>query len=133
MKAISMDLRERVLADCDSGLGTRDVATKYRVSEAWVRRLKQRRRETGEITPRKPRVTRRPTLAAHREQLLKLVEERPDATLRELCELLGVPVSVPTMWRALRELKLTFKKKSSARPSRIARMSSSDGPPGKPR
>jgi transposase len=52
MKSYSMDLRERILRDCDGGLETRVVATKYAVSESWVRRLKQRRRETGEVAPR---------------------------------------------------------------------------------
>ena len=52
MKAYSMDLLERVLADCDDGMETRQVAVKYRVSESWIRRLKQRRRETGETAPR---------------------------------------------------------------------------------
>ena len=48
MKSYSIDLRSRILEDCDAGMTTRVVATKYRVSESWVRRLKQRRRETGE-------------------------------------------------------------------------------------
>ena len=52
MKAYSMDLRVRVLADATPGWPTPAVAPKYRVSAAWVRRLKQRRRETGEIAPR---------------------------------------------------------------------------------
>ena len=39
MKPYSMDLRERVLADCDAGLPTGQVAGKYRVSPSWVRRL----------------------------------------------------------------------------------------------
>ena len=52
MKAYSMDLRERVLADCDAGMGTDEVAAKFSVSPAWVRRLLQRRRETGETAPR---------------------------------------------------------------------------------
>ena len=55
MDSYSMDLRKRVLADCDAGRSTRQVAMKYRVSESWVRRLKQRRRESGEIAPRSPR------------------------------------------------------------------------------
>ncbi len=46
MKAYSLDLRERVLENCDAGLETRQVAVKYRVSESWIRRLKQRRSET---------------------------------------------------------------------------------------
>jgi transposase len=40
MKAYSIDLRERVLANCDKGMNTQTVATKYRVSKSWVRRLK---------------------------------------------------------------------------------------------
>ena len=52
MQPYSLDLRQRVLADCEKGLTTRAVATKYRVSESWVRRLKQRRRESGEVAPR---------------------------------------------------------------------------------
>ena len=46
-----MDLRERALLDSD-GMKAADVAVKYRVSGSWVRLLKQRRRETGEVAPR---------------------------------------------------------------------------------
>ena len=49
MEAISLDLRKRVVADCDAGMKTGQVAAKYGVSGSWVRRLKQRRRETGSI------------------------------------------------------------------------------------
>ncbi len=48
MRAYSLDLRVRVLADCNAGMATRKVAEKYSVSTAWVRRLKQRHRESGE-------------------------------------------------------------------------------------
>lgn len=40
MSAYSMDLRRRVLEDCDSGMEARQVAVKYRVSESWIRRLR---------------------------------------------------------------------------------------------
>ena len=52
MDSYSIDLRKRVLEDCDAGSSTRQVALKYRVSESWVRRLKQRQRELGEIAAR---------------------------------------------------------------------------------
>ena len=55
MRAYSMDLRERVLHDSDAGMQAAAVASKYRVSASWVRRLKQRRRETGEVAPRQQR------------------------------------------------------------------------------
>src|SRR5262245_50243930 len=51
--AYSMDLRERVIADADAGLASKELAARYRVSLAWVNALKQRRRETGSIAPRK--------------------------------------------------------------------------------
>ena len=51
MRAYSMDLRERVLHESDAGMPAAAVASKYRVSASWVRRLTQRRRETGEVAP----------------------------------------------------------------------------------
>jgi transposase len=50
------------------------------------------------------------------ERLEQLVEEQPDALLRELCERWehkkGVKVSVATMHRRLQQLRLTTKKNS---------------------
>jgi len=84
MKTYSMDLRERILQDCDAGMEARQVALKYRVSESWIRRLKQRRRETGEVAPRRLGSRKQPKWLPHAERLQKLVEEKPDATLAEL-------------------------------------------------
>src|SRR3954454_6536934 len=84
--AYSMDLRVRVLADCDSGMGVPAAAKKFSVSTAWVRRLKQRRRETGETAPRKKRTGRKPLRETHADALRQAVADRPDATLAELRE-----------------------------------------------
>ena len=121
MRAYSMDLRERVLADCDAGLGTQAAAEKYSVSPAWVRRLKQRRRETGGFSPRPRGPNRRTKLGGHRDTLRRLVAEQPDATLAELQARLPVRVSLCTLWGALHALKLRFKKRSGGRPSRSGR------------
>src|SRR5882762_10487415 len=118
--AYSMDLRVRVLADCDAGMGTPAAAKKYSVSPAWVRRLKQRRKETGETAPRKGRTGPRPLRETHGDALRQAVAARPDATLAELREGLGLAVSLSTLWNALDSLGLTFKKKSRTPPSRIA-------------
>lgn len=117
MKAYSMDLRERLLTDCDEGLKTRAVATKYRVSESWVRRLLQRRRERGEVAPRKGS-GRRPKWTAYADTLRNAVREQPDITLHELKQRYALPLSVPTLSRTLHRLGLTFKKKCSVRRSR---------------
>ena len=90
MKPYSMDLRARVLEDCGAELGTKAVAAKYRVTPSYVRRLKQRRREAGEVSPRPCRNPRRPALAAHADRLLELIASHPDATLGELRQKLGL-------------------------------------------
>jgi transposase len=110
MRAYSMDLRVRVLADCDAGMPTKKVSQKYSVSAAWVRRLKQRRRESGEVGPRVSKTGPKPKLAGKEERLEQLVAEDPDATLEELRKKLGVAVSVATVWRSLQALGLTLKK-----------------------
>ena len=115
-----MDLRERVLADSDGGAGTRAVAAKYRVSESWVRRLKQTRRDAGRVAP----ATRRapaPGWMAHTDAIRAAVAACPDATLAEYRQRFALPVSVPTLARALVALGLSRKKSQSGRPSRTAR------------
>ncbi|MGE0761616.1 MAG: IS630 transposase-related protein [Pirellulaceae bacterium] len=123
MKSYSIEFRREVLADCDAGMGTMAVAVKRRVSESWVRRLKQRRRETGEIAARPPKKKTPPKWMAYADRLQALVRERPDITLRELRDELGIEISLQTLSVALRRLKYTFKKKSSVRQNRIVPMS----------
>ena len=84
MAAYSMDLRTRVLRDSDHGMKADAVADKYQVSASWVRRLKQRRRETGEVTPRRQTRWRPPILAPQVARLEALIAEQPDRTLAEL-------------------------------------------------
>ncbi len=111
MEAYSKDLRVRILKDSDAGMGTREVALKYDVSESWVRRLKQRRRETGEITARQQRHGRASKWLSYCDEITRLVEDQPDITLRELAEKLPIKLSTATLHRALKHLQLTFKKK----------------------
>jgi transposase len=114
MQAYSKDLRVRVLADCDGGLGTLAVAAKYSVSTAWVRRLKQRRRQTGEVQPRRARPGPKPRLAAGAadgDRLAALARAEPDLSAQEYQQRLGLGCHPTTVWRALRRLGLTFKKK----------------------
>ena len=110
-----MDLRVRVMADVDSGMSPATVAEKYRVSAGWVRKLIRFRRETGDFGPRNQRVSHATKLDNHMEQLDQLVDEKPDATLNELRAELPVAVGVSTVWRALRRLRLTFKKSPARR------------------
>ena len=113
MKPYPMDLRQRVLADCDAGMKTKAVAQKYSVSQPWVRRLEQRRRETGEVAPRRQRHGPEPSWQADScaEALQAAVAATPDATLEELKGRLKLAVAVSTLWRACAALGLSLKKK----------------------
>ena len=116
MGVYSIDLRTRVLADWDAGMKAEEVAAKYRVSRAWVHRLVQRRRETGEIGPRQQTKFRARTLqAAQEDRLRALVTAQPDRTLAELRDALPTAASLTTIWRALGRLQLTVKKNGTRR------------------
>ena len=130
MTPYSMDLRERVLAACDGGMGTAEAAEAFAVSPAWVRRLKQRRRETGSVAPRVATPGPALALAAHHDRLRALVREAPGLSAAEYGDRLGVAVAAVTVWRALRRLGLTFKKSPSGRPSRTGRTWPGGGRPG---
>jgi len=133
MTPYSMDLRERVLAACDDGMGTSEVAETFSVSPAWVRRLKQRRRETGEVAPRVATPGPAPALAPHADRLRQEVRDHPGLTAAEYRDRLGLGVAVVTVWRMLRRLGLTHKKGPSGRPSRTARTWPPSGRRGGPR
>ncbi len=110
MTPYSIDLRERVLTDCDGGMGTAAVAEKFSVSPSWVRKLKRQRRETGSIAPRTATPGPAPVLAPHADRLRELARAHPDLSAAEYRDRLGVRVAAVTVWRALRRLDLTFKK-----------------------
>jgi transposase len=111
----SMDLRTRVLADCEAGVAAKEVAAKFRVSRSWVNRVAQRRRESGEVAPRHQQVFKTPALAGQEDRLCALVAAKPDQTLAELREALPSSASLSSVWRALDRLQLTLKKNGTRR------------------
>ena len=128
-EAYPVGLRERVLADRDAGAGTKATARKLSVSPAWVRRLKQHRRERGGgIAPRTGGGSRGTKI--DRVRLAELVKQRPDATLPEPAEGLGVACVKSAVWKALRRLELSYKKSRSAPPGRTGPASPTAAPRG---
>jgi transposase len=124
MRPYSMDLRVRVLEAAAAGEGTAELADRFSVSPAWVRRLRQRHRQTGEVGPRVARPARARKLDTHLPRIRDLLAATPDLTLAELRAALGVAVALSTLWAAVRGLGYTFKK---SRPGRRA------GPAGRSR
>jgi len=127
MEAYSLDLRQRVLATVDAGqLRRTQIAALFAVSTSWIRRLVQRRRETGVIAPIPQRHGPRPALRdRQRRRLADLVQRRPDASLAELRQQLAAGVGTTTIWRALSQLGLTLKKSRCGPASKTAPTSGS--------
>jgi transposase len=114
MKSYSKEFRRDVLAACDAGGGTREVATRFDVSESWVRRIKQERRESGKVAPSTTR-NRSRLWDPWTDWLIEKIAQRPDIYLREiqadLQDELGVEVSLQTVCRACQAVKQTRKKR----------------------
>ncbi len=114
MLPYSKEFRGEVLAACDANEETRAIALRFNVSESWVRRIKQQRRETGQVAPKTTR-QRQPKWHAWADWLLAKLATRPDIYLRELqAELkqeLGEKVCLQTICNACRALERTRKKR----------------------
>jgi transposase len=123
MKAYSTDLRERVVAACDARDGTRNqIAARFSVSVAWVRKLIRQRRETGSIAPKPRGGGRAPAFDSEAAaRLRQAVRDDDDATLEELARATGVACCASAVHRALARLGITRKKSRGGRPSRTAR------------
>lgn len=122
MKPYSMDLRERVIAACDAGQDTSEVAEEFGVSPAWVRRLKQRLRETGSIAPKPHGGGHKPILDEQaRAKLAEFLRSQPDLTLEELRQRLAIKISIGALWNAIHGLGLSLKKSPCMPRSRTER------------
>jgi len=111
MEAYSAKIRELVLGAYDQGTKTKEIASTFKVSRSWARRVKQRLREHGLRGSIQQKHGPNPILnSVHRKRLGDLVRKTPDATVAELKAELAMPVSVSTISRALADMKLTLKK-----------------------
>ena len=117
-KPYSDDLRVRVVETIADGATREEVAERLGVSLSSVGRFVRLAREKGSVSAAKFGGYKGYALAAHEERVRRLVTEQPDMTLAELRARLArakVTVSQSSIFRYLRHLKLTFKKKSARR------------------
>jgi transposase len=115
MRAYSTDLKERLVRAVAAGQPMREAARRFGVAVTTVKRAVVQARETGSLE-RKPIPGRPRELTRDQEVLLLArLQAAPDATVLEHCawwaEQYGQLLSVATMWRAIRRLGWTHKKK----------------------
>jgi transposase len=114
MRPYSLDLRQRVAAALDAREGSQpEIARRFQVSVSFITRLIRRRRQTGSLAPKPHGGGHPPALDRDgQDRLRQAVRDQPDATLAELAGRVGVPCGCMAIFRALRKLKITRKKKS---------------------
>ena len=121
-RTISLDLRERILEAYDEGEATRDqVAHRFRVSLGMVKKLLQQRRHSGDIRARHHLAGRKPLiLVEHRQEMDRLLKAKPDMSLKELREAMGLKCSLQAIHVVLGKMEMTLKKRLSAPASKTA-------------
>jgi transposase len=114
MEPYNAEFRGEVLAACDKNEERRAIALRFKVSESWLRRIQQQRRETGQVEAKKA-APRKPAWHAWADWLVAKIVARPDIYLRELQAELkqehGEEVCLGTICAACRALKQSRKKR----------------------
>ena len=124
-KALSLDLRTRVLSAVSEGMSHRAAAARFGVSAASVSRWRALEREQGDARPKALSGDRRSgRIEAQCGVILSLLEEEPDKTIEELRAALGdrgYIFSYGTVQRFLVRHGITRKKRPATRRSKTAR------------
>jgi transposase len=124
-KALSVDLRVRVLAAVSEGVTHRQAAARFGVSAASVSRWRELTRIQGDARPGPLGGDRRSgRIEAQAGLILQLLDEVPDATVEELRRALGERgqwFGYGTLQRFFRRHRITRKKRPPMPPSRIGR------------
>ncbi|HKH26801.1 MAG TPA: IS630 family transposase [Sphingomicrobium sp.] len=117
-KALSLDLRTRVLAAIAGGLSCRQAAQRFGVSASSAMRWRGLERRQGDARPKALGGDRRSgRIEARAGLILALVEDTPDITLEELRTALaarGIAVGYGTVWRFFARRRITQKKTAHA-------------------
>ena len=126
-KALSVDLRERVVAAVAAGASRRAAASRFGVSVSSAIRWCTLARVAGSVAPGPLGGDRRSArIEAHGALIRSLLDQKSDITLEEIrVELAraGVQAGTVTIWRFFQRHRLTRKKSRRTRPSRAVRTS----------
>jgi transposase len=126
-KAISNDLRERIVRGIASGKSRRAMATRFEVAPSTAVKLQQRFERTGSVEPAHlGRAKNSGKLGPYREWLITQVEAKPDITMPDLAAKLkderGVLVDPSNISKLLCREGYTYKKNTAGLGERTRRL-----------
>ena len=127
VKPYPIEFRQRIVEVVDQQYHTiEEVAEIFGVTERYIYKLLKLRQDLGDLAPRPPGGGTKAKLNDRMLlRLADLVAAFPDATLEELRELLRrrsrVKVSTNTVWRGLKKIDFTLKKRPAAPARRISK------------
>ena len=123
--ALSVDLRERVIAAIETGTSRRQAAKRFGVGAASAIRWHDHFRQEGRIAPKPSGGDHgAPAIEAHADRILALCEAHPQIFLRELRDALAdqdIRTSTSGLWRFFARRGITRKKGPRTRLSRNGR------------
>jgi len=121
-RALSDDLRKRVIEAVEGGLSRRAAAERFGIGPSTAIKWVQRWRETGSRAPRRSGGdVRSHRIDAYAAAIMDLVDRTPDITLAEIADHLvhshGLRVAQSTIWRFFERHGMTYKKRRRTRAS----------------
>jgi len=127
-KPISDEKRADIVRHMEAGRSRADVAEWLFVCVHTVARVWNKYRRTGSCSPEPRNSGRKPLVSDETMALVAArIKEAPDATLQELIDGLGLPISRAALSRRLIGMGFTYKKKRSTRPAATGRTSPKRG------
>lgn len=121
-RALSQDLRDRVVSAIEGGLSCRCAAARFGVGVATAIRWRQLALRHGRAVAGKPGGDQRSSKTeGHSDFICGLLAEQGDMTLTEIQSRLaerGTPVGLGTLWRFFDRRGITRKKRQATRSSR---------------
>jgi len=117
-KAISSDLRERIVQGVEAGQSRRAMAARFAVAPSTAVRVQQRYRATGSVAPaRQGRPSGSGKLGPYRQAIIDKVKAKPDITMPDLAAWLetqhGVTVDPSNLSKLLCREGFTYKKSAA--------------------
>lgn len=100
---IHIEVRKKIIAARQKGILIREISKAYSCSESAINRLLRQYRESGDIEPKTHTRGRKPTLDTQGlEAMRQLILARPDITLEEIKEAMGLTISLAAICKIIK-------------------------------